>query len=628
MSAGCENADSTPHSPTYVSDSEVVDLDPLAVRSPGERVDRPPAAFCGRRLEVAVYGKPLSYRLDRTFRVLMKSDSGTEKTAVALYDLPSGWSFSIPGPEDSICQPHASCTSMFLKQLEFGLRFPLHHFISLLLRRAHVAITKLHPLAIRTMVAWTWLPPVDVITEDLYLSLAGLLPARPPDTYPGCWSKEELARISLKADSTPVINAPDVSSPSGKISLRTKIMELKKLGPGEAKAQMPLHRSEEPAGPSHTRVGPAAVPAAGLVEAHVPEPESKLRADREPARFDLGPSNGMEAPEVAEEVLQMGPSGSRSTKRLKIILSDKVTVVSSCPPSQGAEEDLPELVPIRASGVVFTASDGAVAARAPSVALIVSTEAVAVGTPIITLISSTGAAAVRAPGVALIPSTGAAAMGTPSVTPIPSTGAAAVIPDGAPKHLPSLASFRAQSAAIGRIARSMFEDLKSFGHGDVIHALNRAQELCREVEVKFSAEVVEVKGELVDVLSKFGTQKDELRAANDKCELVGAERDKLREELVLLRGELEASRVSEAAMRAKLESDRVSEAMAKTAYAGLKGTLDQVNALRVEAYNKGYVQGDLDTKDVVAELYPNFDFEALLLLEEERDKRRAAGSFK
>ncbi|KAK9690473.1 hypothetical protein RND81_09G129900 [Saponaria officinalis] len=561
MSAGCENADSTPHSPTYVSDTEVVDLDPLAVRSPVERVDRPPAAFCGRRLEVAVYGKPLSYRIDRTFRVLMESDSGTEKTAATLYDLPSGWSFSIPGPEDSVFQPHASCTSVFLKQLEFGLRFPLHPFISLLLRQAHVAITKLHPMAILTMVAWTWksealpriwLPPplpVDVITEDLYLSRVGLLPARPLDTYPGGWSKDELARIGLKADSTPVTNAPDVPSPSGKISLHTKIMELKKLGPGEAKARMPLHRSEEPAGPSHTRVVPAAVPTAGLVEAPVPEPESKSRPDREPARFDLGPSNGMEAPEVAEEV-------TLRSKKVSIN-SFSGSRLSGVTVFEGAEEDPPELVPMWASGVVSTASAGAVAARAPSVAPIVSTEAVAVGTPIVTPISSTGAAAVRAPSVYPIPSTGAAAMGTPSVTPIPSTGAAAVIPTGVPKHLPSFASFRAQSAAIGRIARSMFEDLKSFGHGDVIHALNRAQELCREAEVKFSAEVVEVKGELVDVLSKFGTQKDELRAANDKCELVGAERDKLREELVLLRGELEASRVSEAAMRAKLESARV-----------------------------------------------------------------------
>ncbi|KAK9672678.1 hypothetical protein RND81_12G116600 [Saponaria officinalis] len=718
----------------HASNDRVVDLDPLAVRSPVERVDRPPAALCSRRLEVAVYGKSLSYRLDRTFRVLMESDSGTEKTAAAFYDLPSGWSFSIPGPEDSVCQPLASCTSVFLKQLEFGLRFPLHPFISLLLRRANVAITQLRPLAIRTMVAWTWvclfkgrglsvdvfrslynlkigtgpsegywslytesgyctsylkltsvkgwrerwlfirssapfdhprrfrndvharfeaaeewcpgkvqpvtdiyltpdqtevreyfrachnkkseelpriwLPPVDVITEDLYLSRVGLLPAQPPDTYSGGWSKEDLTRIGLNADSSPVTNAADVPSPSGNISLRTKIMELKKLGPGEVKARMPLHRSEEPTGPSHTRVVPTADSTAGLPEAPVPEPKSKSRPDHEPARSDLGPSNGTEAPEVVEEIplrskklLRTGPSGSRSTKRLKIILSDKVTVASSCPPSQGAEEDPLEVVPMRASGVVSTASAEAVAARAPSIAPIILTEAVTVWAPSVTLIPSTGAAAVRAPSVALIPSTGAAAMGTPSVAHIPSTGEAVVIPIGVPKRLPSLASLRAQPAAIGRIARSIFEDLKSFGQGDAIHALNRAQEMCREAE-------------------------DELRAVNDKCELVGAERDKLREELVLLRGELEASKASEAVVRAELESARVSEAAAKTAYAGLKGTLDQVIALRVEAYNKGYVQGDLDTKDVVAALYPNFDFEALLLLEEKRDTRRAAGSLK
>ncbi|KAK9683712.1 hypothetical protein RND81_10G159900 [Saponaria officinalis] len=618
MSASCENADPTPRSPTYVSDSEVVDLDLLAVRSPEEMVDRPPAAFCSRRLEVAVYGKPLSYRLDRTFRVLMESDSGTEKTAAAVYDLPSGWSFSIPGSEDSVCQPPASCTSVFLKQLEFGLRFPLHHFISLLLRRANVTITQLHPLAIRTMVAWTWvclfkgwlfirssapfdhpgvlemmfmpslrpqrndvrarfnllstyslprtrrsealpriwLPPVDVITEDMYLSRVRLLPARSPDTYSGGWSKEELARIDLNADSSPVTNAPDVPSPAGNISLRTKIMELKKLGPGEVKAWMPLHVSEEPAGPSHTRVVPTTDSTAGLLEAPVSEPKSRSRSDLEPARSDLGPSNGTETPEVAEEI----PLRSKKWRR-------------RAPPSQGAEEDPPEVVPMRALGIVSTASAGAVAARAPSVAPI----------------PSTVAAVVWAPGVALIPSTGAVAMGTPSVAPIPSTGAAAAIPTGVPKHLPSFVSLRAQSAAIGWIARSVFEDLKSFGQGNAIYALNRAQELCREAEMKFSAELAEVKGELVDVLSKFGTQKDELRAANDKCELVGAERDKLREKLVLLRGELEASRASEAVVRAELESARVSEAAAKTAYAGLKGTLDQDNALRVEAYNKGYV---------------------------------------
>ncbi|KAK9690624.1 hypothetical protein RND81_09G141200 [Saponaria officinalis] len=698
MSAGCENADPTPRSPTYISDSKVVDLDPLAVRSPEEGVDRPTAAFSGRRLEVAVYGKPLSYRLDRTFRILMESDSGTEEIAATLYDLPSG----------------------------------------LLLRRANVSIAQLHPLAIRTMVAWTWvclfkgwelsvdvfrslhylkmgtgpsegywslytesgyctsypkltsvkgcrerwlfvrsstpfdhprhfrndvharfeaveewcpgkvqpvtdiylspdqtevreyfrarhnkksealpgiwLPPVDVITEDLHLSRVGLLPARPRDTYSSGWSKEELARIGLNADNTPVTNTPDVPSPSVKISLCMKIMELKKLGPGEAKVRMPLHRSEEPAG------------------------------------------------------LRTGPLGSHSTKRLKIILSDKVTVAPSCPLSQGAEEDPLEVVTTRASGAVSTASTGAVTVRSPGIAPIISTEAVTVGAPRVAPVPSTGAAAARAPSVASILSTGAASVRAPSVAPISSTGAPAVrapsvahipstgaatvrasgvahipstgtttvmapsvapvIPTRVPNRLPSLASLRAQSAAIGRIARSVFEDMKSFGHGDAICALNRAQELCGEAKVKFPGELAEVKGELVDVLSKFDTQKDELRAANDKCELVGAEWDKLREELGILRGELEASRASEAAVRAELESARVFEAAAKTAYAGLKGTLDQVNALRVEAYNKGYVQGDLDTKEVVAELYPNFDFEALLLLEEMRDKRRATRSLK
>ncbi|KAK9688963.1 hypothetical protein RND81_09G025000 [Saponaria officinalis] len=670
----------------------------------------------------------------------MESDSGTEETAAALYDLPSGWSFSIPGPKDSVCQPPASCTSVFLKQLEFGLRFPLHPFISLLLRRANVAIIQLHPLAIRTMVAWTWvclfkgwellvdifhslhylkmgtgpserywslytdsgyctsypkltsvkgwrerwllirssapfvhsrqfrnnvyarfeaveewcpgkvrlvtdiyptpdqtevweffwachnkksevlssiwLPPVDVITEDLYLSRVGLLPARPLDTYSGGRSKEELARIGLNADSTPVTNAPDVPSPLGKISLRTKIMELKKLRPGEAKVRMPLHRSEELARLSHTRVAPTADSAAGLPEAPMSGPKSKSRSDHEPARSDLGPGNGMEAPEVVEEIslrskkgLRTGPSGSRSTKRLKIILSNKVTVASSCPLSQGAEEDPPEVVTTRASGAVSTASSGAVAARSPSVALIISTEAVVVGAPSVTFISSTGAAAVRAPGVVHIPSTGAAAMGTPSVVLIPSTGAAAVRASGVWRRSYPF-DWGGGHEGAWRCSRYSDWGVVQGGRGE------------------FSAELAEVKGELVDVLSKFDTQKDELRAANDKCELVGAERDKLREELGLLSGELEASRASEAAVRAELESARVSEAAAKTAYASLKGTLDQVNALRVEAYNKGYVQGDLDTKEVVAELYPNFDFEALLLLEEKRDKRRATGSLK
>ncbi|KAK9741371.1 hypothetical protein RND81_03G100800 [Saponaria officinalis] len=735
MAAGCENADPTPRSPTYVSDSEVVDLDPLAVRSPEERADRLSAAFCGRRLEVAVYGKPLSYRLDRTFRVLMESDSGTEKTVAALYDLPSGWSFSIPGPEDSVCQPPASCTLVFLKQLEFGLRFPLHPFINLLLRRANVAITQLHPLAIRTMMAWTWVClfkgwelSVDVFRSLHYLKMGTgpsegyrslytessyctsypkltsvkgwrerwlFIRSSAPFDHPrhfrndvharfeaaeewcpgkvqpvtdiyltpdqtkvreyfrACHNKksealpriwlppvdEELACIGLNADSTPVTNDPDVLSPSGKISLRTKIMELKKLGSGKVKARMPLHRSEEPAGPSRTRVVPTDDSTAGLAEVPVSEPKSKSRPDHEPAQSNLGPSNGMKALEVAEEI----PLRSKKVS-LNSFSGSRLFGVIIFEVSQSNLFFFSLMG--RASGVVSTASAGAVAARAPSVppivsteagavqapgvALIPSTRAAAIGTPNVAPIPSTGAAAVRTPGVALIPSNGAAAMGTPSVAHIPSTGATAVrTPDVALIPSSGAAAMRTPSVApIPSTWAATVIPTRSFSQVGVIHALNRAHELCREAEVKFSAKLADVKGELVDVLSKFGTQNDELRAAKDKCELVEAERDKLREELVLLRGELEASRASEAAVRAELESARVSEAAAKTVYADLKGTLDQVNALRVEAYNKGYIQGDLDTKDVVAELYPNFDFEALLLLEEKRDKRRAAGSLK
>ncbi|KAK9689615.1 hypothetical protein RND81_09G071400 [Saponaria officinalis] len=108
----------------------------------------------------------------------MGSHPDAEETAASYYGLMVGWHFYTPGPEDSVCRSPDLCSSVFLKQLEFGLRFPLHPFINLLLQRANVAITQLHPLAIRTMVVWTWVclfkewePSIDVFRSLHFLKM-------------------------------------------------------------------------------------------------------------------------------------------------------------------------------------------------------------------------------------------------------------------------------------------------------------------------------------------------------------------------------------------------------------------------------------------------------------------------
>ena len=74
----------------------------------------------------------------------------------ALYHCGPGYNFISPSADSTFCNPPEGTTAVYLKDLEFGLRFPLNEEVKNILKAMNVAICQLHPLCIRTIVSFVW----------------------------------------------------------------------------------------------------------------------------------------------------------------------------------------------------------------------------------------------------------------------------------------------------------------------------------------------------------------------------------------------------------------------------------------------------------------------------------------
>ena len=73
-----------------------------------------------------------------------------------LYCFGPGYNFVIPSADSSVCNPPDGTTTVYLKHLEFGLRFPLNPEVKNILKAMNVALCQLHPICIRKIVGFVW----------------------------------------------------------------------------------------------------------------------------------------------------------------------------------------------------------------------------------------------------------------------------------------------------------------------------------------------------------------------------------------------------------------------------------------------------------------------------------------
>jgi Putative gypsy type transposon len=73
------------------------------------------------------------------------------------YNFGADYKVTTPGEKDTICCPPVGHIGIYLKDLEYGLRFPLHPRVQAILEAMGVAIGQLMPLAIRTIVGFVWI---------------------------------------------------------------------------------------------------------------------------------------------------------------------------------------------------------------------------------------------------------------------------------------------------------------------------------------------------------------------------------------------------------------------------------------------------------------------------------------
>ncbi|KAK9750271.1 hypothetical protein RND81_02G183200, partial [Saponaria officinalis] len=549
---------------------------------------------------VALYRRPLSHRPDDAFRELAGSHAGAEVAAAAHYGLPSGWRLITPGPEDSVCYPPALSTSVFLRQLEFGLRFPLHRFINLLLQWANVAIAQLHlfchtdhsgldgGLQSRGEVfPRTWLPPAEVINGDKYISRVGLLPAQPSSTYSQGLSSRALAQIGLDKHCVHLTNTP--------------------VAPLEPLAK----RQADDQAESTSRLLSSAAALAGQMEGR-PEVDlgrgEPLEKRGPGSNAESEPMDGVARTVVTQEAAQKEVNSSSLFGSL----------VSGLNPLDIPEDSLSS-VSFTELGLssFFVNQDGHLNQSGP-----LSSKRRKLNPP---------------------EEVAGALQGTSSsYRPVPISTSGDVLAVSAEGSRPGsvVASLLARSMEIVKIGESMTAVLQSL-EGDAHHSLEHACELCRESKARYAEVVAKLSGaeeNLADALRKLDIQDGKLSevtatlgSVDNRAKLAETERDKLMEELESLRAieaqlreSKAAARASEAAAKAAEAKLKESEAAAWASFTGLKEKLSDTNALRTEAYGQGYDDGDKDVKDTIKLMSPTFDFVTLARLEAERDARRVA----
>jgi len=73
------------------------------------------------------------------------------------YDFGTPYCIVAPEVGQSICCPPPGHIGVYIRQLEYGLRFPLNEHVAAIISRMNVAVGQLHPLAVRTIIAFVWL---------------------------------------------------------------------------------------------------------------------------------------------------------------------------------------------------------------------------------------------------------------------------------------------------------------------------------------------------------------------------------------------------------------------------------------------------------------------------------------
>nr|AAY99341.1 unknown [Silene latifolia] len=102
------------------------------------------------------HGDACSINPDRAWTNKFASCSGSDLFEDH-YSFGRGYKIVIPKEGQAVCCPPKGCIGVYIRHLEYGLRFPLNAYVVAIIKAMNVAVAQLHPLAIRTIIGFVWL---------------------------------------------------------------------------------------------------------------------------------------------------------------------------------------------------------------------------------------------------------------------------------------------------------------------------------------------------------------------------------------------------------------------------------------------------------------------------------------
>uniref|UniRef100_A0A803LA17 Transposase (putative) gypsy type domain-containing protein n=1 Tax=Chenopodium quinoa TaxID=63459 RepID=A0A803LA17_CHEQI len=100
-------------------------------------------------------GKVAKAKINDDFRK-MAIEKDYCRRAKKFFNLPDGYELSIPLSGTSVLDCPAGSVAVYMKHLDFGLRFPLHPFVAKILKAWNVCLVQVTPPTIRAVIATIW----------------------------------------------------------------------------------------------------------------------------------------------------------------------------------------------------------------------------------------------------------------------------------------------------------------------------------------------------------------------------------------------------------------------------------------------------------------------------------------